>query len=690
MKKTLMYGILYLLPALLTGMSLGAAPGETAERMRLLLERSRTYEFGQSRILLMEIQDQIASVYESPEELKKAESVLLSSLQSDSSFALKDFICRQLSVIGTEQSVPVLIQMLDDEKTAGPALYALVRISSAAADEALMKAVSDVRKPVRIGILSALGFRKTSAAAAVIAPLLGGDDPEETAAALSALGQIGTAEAAQALQENATRIPISLRPRLDDALLSCGETLLEKGDKNQAKDLFETVYKSGSSDLARTAALGGLVRSTTSSEAETVLLKALNSSDLQMQTAALRLACQRPDEKVAAEALKKMPGYNPLIQIRFLAALGEFKSPYAKEAALGCLDSESSEVRLAAFETLCTAGDRSCVMPLARAAAAASDRGQREAARQALSRLPDKGADQVIIEGIEKADLSSEREAEVGAELIRAAGQRNIRSALPAVLQAASAENRIVRRESLGTLQIISEPTDLPQLATLLTKPDSEIEKTLVIAALKAPARKGRGRAILSFFEDTQDEALRAAVYRVLGQIGDPDTLDALRGDLWHSKNPAVQKAVFRGLTEWPGPEVMEDMKRFITQGEDEPTRVLAFRAYVRMLRQSGMEPDKLSAALVSVMSLAPRPSENKAVLAALGEQACEQALVAAVKNLENETLRAEAQAAVVGICEKLVKQQPVMCKTALTKLLDSTPNEVLVNRAKELLEDLH
>lgn len=688
MKKTLMYGILFLLPALLTGMSRSAAPGETAQRMRLLLERSKSYEFGQSRILLMEIQDQIASVYESPEELKKAESVLLGSLQSDSSFALKDFICRQLSIIGTEQSVPVLLAMLDDEKTANLALYALTRIPSEAADKGLLKVLPSAGKPVQIGILSALGLRKTAAATALIAPLLSGSDPELTDAALAALGQIGTAEAAQAIQKNASTISVSLKPRMDDALLACGENLLKKGDTEQAVELFDLIYKKGSSDLARAAAMCGQVRSATAPQAEAILLKALSDSDMQMQTAALRLACQLPNEKVLAEAYGQMPNFSPTLKLRFLAALGEFKAPKAEEAALASLGDDVPEVRLAAYQTLAAVGDGSCVLPLARAAADATDRGHREAAREALSRLPEKGVDQAIIEGIEKADLSNEKDAKTAVELIRAAGERTIRKAMPAVLQAASTENRAVRREAFGTLQVIAEPTDLPQLVPFLQNPNSDAEKMLVVVATKDGQRKGRGEAVVSYLQKAQDDSAKTAAYSVLGQIGDPDSLDVLRKAL-QSSNPVVQKAAFRGLTEWPGTEAMDDMKRFVAQGDDETTKVLAFRAYVRMLRQSGMDSDTLTAALVKAMSLAPRESENKAVLAALGQQTSEQALVAVVKNLGNETLKAEAQAAVVGICENMAKKQPVMCKTALTKLLESNPNEIIRNRANELLQDL-
>jgi HEAT repeat protein len=209
-----------------------------------------------------------------------------------------------------------------------------------------------------------------------------------------------------------------------------------------------------------------------------------------------------------------------------------------------------------------------------------------------------------------------------------------------------------------------------------------------VIVALKESERKGRAGAILSYFKDTQDPSLKASVYRVLGPIGDPDSLEVLRTALKDS-NPALREAAFRGLAEWPGPDVTEDMKRFIKQGENETIRVIAFRAYVRMVRQSDLATELKVTALAAAMSMAPRESENKAVLAALGEQPSEQALTITVKNLENTELKAEAQAAVLGICEKMIEKQPGMCRTALTKLLESSPNEAITNRAKDILNTI-
>lgn len=659
-----------------------------AERMKGLLERSKAYEFGQSRVLLSEIEDQIKSIYGSPEELKKAEAVLLAALESDSSPALKDFICRQLSVIGTEQSVPVLSRMLGDAKAAAPAQYALVRIPSDAADAALIEHLSTGDSSIRIGLLSALGMRKSAGAVAAIAPLLINSDRETADAALSALGQIGTADAAKAIQVHAARIAEPLKPRMHDALLACGENLARQGDSAMAAEIFKSLYKAEHSSLVRSAALRGLVGTMGSGQSDAILLEALNDTDLQIQTNAIRLACQLPSEKVLAEARRKMPQFSPVLQIRFLTALGEYKAPYAKEAALASVTSESAEIRLAACETLAAVGDGSCVLPLASAAAEATDRTQREAAREALSRLPDPRADGAITDGIGKANLSDEKGAKTASELIRAAGQRNIREAVPAVLKAASAENRTVRKEALLTLQTIAEPADLAKLVGLLEKPDADVNKMLVVVAAKEQQAKGRAREILVFLQKTQNKVCMAAAYQVLGPIGDPDSLEVLRAALQDS-NPALREAAFRGLAEWPGSDVIEDMKRFIKQGENETIRVIAFRAYVRMVRQSDLSMEAKASALAAAMSMAPRQSENKAVLAALGELPSEQALAITVKNLENAELKAEAQAAVLGICEKLLKKQPGMCRTALTKLLESSPNETIVNRAKEILNTI-
>jgi HEAT repeat protein len=274
-------------------------------------------------------------------------------------------------------------------------------------------------------------------------------------------------------------------------------------------------------------------------------------------------------------------------------------------------------------------------------------------------------------------------------EWVRAAGQRNVRAALPALIRAASAESRPLRREALEALTLTAEPADLAQMIDLLrTRPDSDVIKMLAAVGRKEGPQKGVAKPVLAFLNVAPGPESIAAAYQLLGQLGDPDSLEVLRAGL-KSENPALQEAAFRGLTDWPGPEVMEEMKQLAAEGQSESRRVLAFRAYVRMIRQSEQTPSEKARLLTEALALAPRESEKKIVLAALGQYPDERTLEAAVSCLGEESIRAEAQAAVLAICERLAAKQPEPCRKALRKVLESSPSEETAKRAQEMLNTL-
>jgi hypothetical protein len=93
-----------------------------------LLSKCSTYDYGQNRECMVDMSDFIKSAYGSPAALKKIETILDTFLQSDATLASKQFVCKQLSIMGSEQSVPVLNDMLKNADTADMARYALERI----------------------------------------------------------------------------------------------------------------------------------------------------------------------------------------------------------------------------------------------------------------------------------------------------------------------------------------------------------------------------------------------------------------------------------------------------------------------------------------------------------------------------------------------------------------------------------
>src|SRR3954469_23021357 len=83
----------------------------------------------------------------------------------------RNYLCRQLSVIGTAASVPALARMVGDPATADLACYALARIPDRSAAEALRSALPRASGTLRLSILNALGERRDRKAPGALAAM---------------------------------------------------------------------------------------------------------------------------------------------------------------------------------------------------------------------------------------------------------------------------------------------------------------------------------------------------------------------------------------------------------------------------------------------------------------------------------------------------------------------------------------
>ena len=231
--------------------------------MEQLLEQVKTYDFGTSRAALTKLSDMIRQAYGKTGELKEIETALLSVLKSEAKYAGKQYVCRELSIIGSDQSVPVLATMLTDEKLSDMARYALERIPGTAADKALLKALSAAKGKAQIGIVNTLGERGYRGAASDIGQLTSRSDQVLAGAALGALGKIGGPEAAAALGKAKDRVPDKLKMVAYDACLKCADQMVAEGKNAEAKKMYQQLYTTpGVPQLVRAAALRGMLNAT--------------------------------------------------------------------------------------------------------------------------------------------------------------------------------------------------------------------------------------------------------------------------------------------------------------------------------------------------------------------------------------------------------------------------------------------
>ncbi|MHC4338322.1 MAG: ThuA domain-containing protein, partial [Planctomycetota bacterium] len=142
-----------------------------------ILAKVLTYNYGQSREPLTELTDMIRNAYDSPEELRIIEGRLAGVVRLRGTLACKQFICRQLSIIGTKESVPVLAKMLTNSGTSDMARYALERIPDPAVDKALRDALGETAGKIKVGIINSLGQRRDKKAVNQLGKLL--SDPDK-------------------------------------------------------------------------------------------------------------------------------------------------------------------------------------------------------------------------------------------------------------------------------------------------------------------------------------------------------------------------------------------------------------------------------------------------------------------------------------------------------------------------------
>jgi len=236
--------------------------GSEMAELQELLQKVKTYDWGQSRLALTEVSEIVKKAHGNKAELAKVEKALLGVLDSDATRAGKQFVCRELSIIGTEQSVPTLAKMLVDEETSDMARYALERIPGSDVDDALRGSLRKARGNVRIGIINSLGQRRDKKAVRNLSRMLGRPNQENAIAAAAALGQIADSQAAEALAEAKNKAEGKLLSVVLDAYLKCADQLVADGNKIKAMAIYKELQKEGMPKPIRTAALTGMINST--------------------------------------------------------------------------------------------------------------------------------------------------------------------------------------------------------------------------------------------------------------------------------------------------------------------------------------------------------------------------------------------------------------------------------------------
>lgn len=622
------------------------------ERLEEILKELASYEYGQDEEILSRLRDYVRAHRNSPHSRAECETRLAHFLASDATLAAKMAASRQLREIGTSLSVPWLEKMLLHLQTSDIARYALEKIPGQDAAKALIKALSKSRGKVRLGIISSLGNRKSENSLPQLSKLLRGAQPETAAAAARAMGQVGTAQAAEFLLKNMNKTSGEVKAVVASSVLKCAENRLEAGKSEEASRMYEALISSKLPLNLRQAAMRGKISS--AANASEIIIRALEGKNIEWHQPAITLIRDFFDLENIEAVSALLPSLPPSSQVMLLEVLSGYRKPGVLSSVVQAAQSKQKEVRVAALRALKTLGDYSTVELLARGAALSSGE-EKKAARESLDWLPGKEVERAILLNLIKLP-----DPRVRQELIRSIGERRIKEGISLLLSRARFSEAEIRLQAIKSLKNIATPAHLPHLVDIMLastqeKEREEMANTIAAVAGKQKGGPGRARPVVEALDSTADISDRCALLRVLGRIGDESSLPSLRRAV-SSGTPEEREAAIRALADWPTTTPKEDLLELSLKLKNKVLKFLALRAYIRMI---GLEPYRLPQHAVrelkNTMGLA-RMEEKKLVLSILPIFPCQEALEFARSLVEEEGVEEEARAAVEKIEKELKK----------------------------------
>mgnify|MGYP000185726018 CR=1 FL=1 len=565
-------------------------------------------------------------------------------------FDARQFACRQLMLMGTADCVPAVAALLTDDKLSHMARYALERMACPEAGEALRDALATTKGLTLVGVISSVGERRDAEAVAALARLLGDADKAVAEAAARALGKIGGAAAAKAVAAARKGAADRLRQTLDDAWLRCADGFLAQGKRPEAKAIYETLHAAGEPKHIRAAALRGLV-ALGGDDALALILTSLSSDDAAVRSMAVSFIRDVPGAEATrafAAHLAKLPAATQPLVIEALAVRGD---PAAAPAIVQATRSADDRVRVAALQALASVGD-AAVVPLLAQAAAGEAKAEADAARGALALLKGKGVDDAVLAEMKKAEPKAK------AELIKTLAARRAEGAVTELLKAAEDPDEGVRREAFTAIGKLATEKTFPALVALVVKAKGDealkaAERAVLTVARDLSNADARDAALVAALAEAGTPG-KTALLRVLGRFGGAKALAAVRSQL-ADKDEAVRDAALRTLAEWPDPAPADDLLNLVKGAKSETHRVLALRGYVRMLALPSDRPiGDVLARYDEAMKLATKPEEKKTILSGMSDLRHPAVLKALQPYLADDTLKAEAEAAIKKVTEAM------------------------------------
>lgn len=210
----------------------------TTQEIDQAVQAAKILKFGESSKSHRDIDNYINQTHENQTLRIYLEQQIAKVLGDESTtVAASKFFCRKLGVIGTEESLPYLSYLLQQEDKTEYACFALKNNPSPKVDKILIKSLESLEGYAKVPVINVLGERRANESVDTLIQLTQRNSAEVNRAAVYAIGNIATTQCAEFLSAlSATNSNISFE--LSDAYLQCAIQFITDGRIEDAVSIF--------------------------------------------------------------------------------------------------------------------------------------------------------------------------------------------------------------------------------------------------------------------------------------------------------------------------------------------------------------------------------------------------------------------------------------------------------------------
>ncbi len=611
-------------------------------QLNVLVADVNTYDYGPDRTALAAFDSLLNTTPDRPDLKAEIEALILDQMQSNIADGAMAYYAEKLCLAGSKKSLPVLKNLLTYEGTFDAALYALTGSPAADADKVLMRSLSEFEQEKLIGIIQALGTRKSENSLKKLYPLVQSDIDVAKAAVIS-VGQIGEAESILQLKKLSEKASPELIPVMQEAMLLCAADLDEK-EKQDA--LYLDILINASKPCLKLAASRSWILSDPEN-AEARILSILSDGDPHLYCEAISLLrhVEHPDEKTWSLKLFELPVSS---QICLLHVIADKNLQKTVPHVVSLLHFHDRSLRREALNVISKIGNAYSVLPLAYHAAGGNDIEETAAA---LANIPGEGVDSVMLNALVNSD------APVKIVLINALGERRYRDAVDEMKVFLESRDKKLRIASTQALGLAASHQTIPSLIQNLTNEPVAAEKQAIEKAIYKIAQRSAVKSVtetyvMPVFQSGVDEKFQKSLLELIGNLGEAAGMRLLQSHLDH-QDQEMQLAAVRGLSSWPDASPVADLISVAKKHPENRLKIIAVRGASRLLEKDAALSD--SAKIIyyeDLLKLEHQAGEIRLILSGLSKLKTLDAIDLIKPLYAKETYKTEAEFAIMTLLE--------------------------------------